>query len=191
MVVLTYIIYLATVKKAYHRVSLLVHPDRVDEDKKLEATEKFKILGKVHSILSDNSKRSIYDESGEFDEDDMAMFNWLDYWRSLFKQITVSDIEKYKHEYIGSETEVIDVKRAYLNSKGNMASLHDHVPFADCDQEPRYLEIIQKLIDSDDVPEYKCFTKESDAKRKRRRDTWERKRAQFESIDSKFSKSRS
>lgn len=165
----------------------MVHPDRVDEDKKLEATEKFKILGKVHSILSDKSKRSIYDESGEFDEDDMAMLNWLDYWRSLFKKITVSDIEKYKHEYIGSETEVIDVKKAYVNSKGNMTSLHDNVPFADCDQEPRYLEIIQKLIDNDEVPEYTCFTKEPVAKRKRRRDIWERKRAEFdESVDGKF-----
>nr|CAD7264742.1 unnamed protein product [Timema shepardi] len=45
------------VKKAYHKVSLLVHPDRVDENEKIEATEKFKVLGKVHSILNDKDKR--------------------------------------------------------------------------------------------------------------------------------------
>jgi len=44
---------------------LLVHPDRVEEKKKVEATEKFKVLGRIHSILSDNEKRAIYDESGK------------------------------------------------------------------------------------------------------------------------------
>jgi DnaJ family protein C protein 9 len=44
---------------------LLVHPDRVEEIKKVEATEKFKVLGRIHSILSDNEKRAIYDESGK------------------------------------------------------------------------------------------------------------------------------
>ena len=52
------------VRKAYHKLSLIVHPDRVDENKKLEATEKFKVLGHVHSILSDSEKRKIYDETG-------------------------------------------------------------------------------------------------------------------------------
>lgn len=53
-----------SVRKAYHKLSLIVHPDRVDENKKLEATEKFKVLGHVHSILSDTEKRKIYDETG-------------------------------------------------------------------------------------------------------------------------------
>jgi DnaJ family protein C protein 9 len=44
---------------------LLVHPDRVEEEDKIEATEKFKVLGKIHSILSDKEKRAIYDDSGK------------------------------------------------------------------------------------------------------------------------------
>lgn len=59
-----YILFYVTVRKAYHKLSLVVHPDRVDENKKLEATEKFKVLGHVHSILSDTDKRQIYDETG-------------------------------------------------------------------------------------------------------------------------------
>ena len=58
--------YLIPVRKAYHKISLLVHPDRVEESEKLEATEKFKVLGKIHSILSDKEKKAIYDESGKF-----------------------------------------------------------------------------------------------------------------------------
>lgn len=52
------------VKKAYRRLSLLVHPDRVSNDNKENATEKFKILGKAYSILSDREKRAAYDETG-------------------------------------------------------------------------------------------------------------------------------
>lgn len=45
-------------------MSLVVHPDRVTDDDKEVATEKFKILGLVHSILSDVEKRKVYDQTG-------------------------------------------------------------------------------------------------------------------------------
>lgn len=96
-----------------------MHPDRVEEDIKEEATEKFKVLGRIHSILSDSEKRKIYDESGEYDEEseEVVMRNWADYWRSLFKEITVEDINNYEKTYKGSETEIKDLKRAYIDSK--------------------------------------------------------------------------
>lgn len=96
-----------------------MHPDRVEEDVKEEATEKFKVLGRIHSILSDNDKRKIYDESGQFDEEsvEVVMRNWADYWRSLFKEITVEDINNYEKTYKGSETEIKDLKRAYTDSE--------------------------------------------------------------------------
>ena len=96
-----------------------MHPDRVDEGVKEEATEKFKVLGKIHSILSDGEKRRIYDETGQFDEDsdEFAMRNWSEYWRMLFKPVTVQDINKYKQDYQGSDTEIKDLKRAYIDSK--------------------------------------------------------------------------
>lgn len=55
-----------TVRRAYHRLSLKVHPDRVAEDEKAEATEKFKVISAVHSILSTKSKRELYDKTGEY-----------------------------------------------------------------------------------------------------------------------------
>ncbi len=52
-------------KRAYHRLSLKVHPDRVqDEKEKAEATKKFQALGKAYSILSDKEKRVVYDDTG-------------------------------------------------------------------------------------------------------------------------------
>ena len=56
-----------SVKKAYHRLSLKVHPDRVDEEEKAEATQKFQTLGKIYSILSDEDRRAVYLETGTFD----------------------------------------------------------------------------------------------------------------------------
>jgi DnaJ family protein C protein 9 len=53
------------VKRAYYKKSLKVHPDRVGEEDKENATEKFQTLGKVYSILSDKEKRKIYDETGK------------------------------------------------------------------------------------------------------------------------------
>lgn len=56
---------LLSVKRAYYKKSLKVHPDRVSEEEKENATEKFQTLGKVYSILSDREKRKIYDETGK------------------------------------------------------------------------------------------------------------------------------
>lgn len=50
------------IKKAYYKLSLKVHPDRVKESEKEDATEKFKVLSKIYAILSDKGKRALYDE---------------------------------------------------------------------------------------------------------------------------------
>ncbi|KAL0106119.1 hypothetical protein PUN28_016091 [Cardiocondyla obscurior] len=173
------------VKKAYHKLSLLVHPDRVEENIKAEATEKFKVLGRIHSILSDTEKRKIYDESGQYDEEseEVVMRNWADYWRSLFKEITVEDINNYEKNYKGSETEIKDLKRAYMDSKGDMDYILEAVPFTNCEEEPRLHSIIEDLIKSGDVPEYTAFTNENDKKKQRRKRKWAKEAAEAERLE--------
>ncbi|KAK0173342.1 hypothetical protein PV328_006557 [Microctonus aethiopoides] len=173
------------VKKAYHKLSLLVHPDRVDDDTKEEATEKFKLLSFIHSILSDNDKRKIYDETGQYDEEseEVVMRNWADYWRTLFKPITVEDINKYEKTYKGSETEIKDLKRAYMDSKGDMDYILEAVPFTHCDEEPRLHAIIEKLIEEKQVPEYKSFTSEDEKKKLRRKRKWAKEAAEAERLE--------
>ena len=51
-----------TVKKAYYKLSLKVHPDRVPAAELEQATRKFQALGKIYEVLSDDQKRAIYDE---------------------------------------------------------------------------------------------------------------------------------
>ncbi|XP_023023312.2 J domain-containing protein CG6693 [Leptinotarsa decemlineata] len=172
-------------KKAYHRLSLLVHPDRVEEDQKEIATEKFKALGRIHSILQNPDKRKLYDDVGEYDDESESdsLFNWMDYWRNMFKKIELKDIEKYEQEYIGSETELRDIKRAYVGSKGNMDKILEMVPFSNCDSEPRIIEIVQKMVDDGEVERYNNFFNESKLKKLRRRRKYEKEKKEVEQID--------
>lgn len=164
-----------------------MHPDRVEDGKKLEATEKFKVLGRVHTILQDTDKRKIYDETGDVGEDELNDngFDWMQYWRSMFKPITTQDIENYKSEYIGSETEKYDIKKAYVNSKGNMDHILEMVAFSDCDSEPRITEIVRELVDAGEVEEYDAFFKEPKKKKEKRRRKWEEEKKEAESMESK------
>ncbi|XP_045481786.1 J domain-containing protein CG6693-like [Harmonia axyridis] len=168
------------IKKAYHKLSLLVHPDRVDDSQKLEATEKFKVLGKIHSILQDENKRKIYDDSGEFDDEGDGDFNWMEYWRSLFKKISLKDIQNFEEDYIGSETEVRDIRKAYESCKGNMTKMMEHIPFANPETEPRIIEVIRGLVDKGEVEEYDQFFNEPAKRRRLRHKKYQKEKEEVE-----------
>ncbi|CAG9769286.1 unnamed protein product [Ceutorhynchus assimilis] len=171
------------IKKAYHKLSLLVHPDRVDQHHKEVATEKFKVLGRIHSVLQDKDKRKIYDDSGDFDEEGDVAFNWKEYWLSMFKPISLSDIKKHEQEYIGSETEKRDIKRAYEGSKGKMDDILEMVPFSNCESEPRIIEIVREMVDNGEVEEYERFFNENKTQKLRRKRKWEKEGKLTEQID--------
>ncbi|MDR1284931.1 MAG: molecular chaperone DnaJ [Campylobacteraceae bacterium] len=52
-----------TIKKAYRKLALKYHPDRNQGDKNAE--EKFKQINEAYQVLSDSSKREIYDRYGK------------------------------------------------------------------------------------------------------------------------------
>lgn len=157
------------IKKAYYKLSLKVHPDRVKEAEKEEATEKFKVLSKIYAILSDKDKRALYDEQGIIDDDDDSSgCNWLNLWQRFFKPISTEDIDNFLKDYIGSEMERNDIKKSYLNGKGCLNFMSEHVQSFRCEEEPRIIGIVKELIASGEVPEYKICTDEPKMKRDRR-----------------------
>ncbi|XP_070326916.1 dnaJ homolog subfamily C member 9 isoform X1 [Odocoileus virginianus] len=151
-----------------------VHPDRVGEDDKEDATRRFQILGKVYSVLSDKEQRALYDEQGTVDEDSDVLSqdrDWEAYWRLLFKKISLEDIQAFEKTYKGSEEELTDIKQAYLDFKGDMDQIMESVLCVQYTEEPRIRHIIQQAIDAGEVPSYNAFVKESKQKmnaRKRR-----------------------
>jgi DnaJ family protein C protein 9 len=178
---------LISVKKAYYKKALKYHPDRVAEEEKENATEAFKILAKVHEVLSDDNKRALYDEQGIVDDDDdEKLSTWLEAFKSLFKPITDSDIENYRKEYIGSELEKSDLKKAYVNGKGCINYIMEHVPFMNVEDEPRFHEIINEWIKSEEVPEFKAFTNEPKSKRERRHKKYARESKEAQKIKEKM-----
>ncbi|KAA3465213.1 Chaperone DnaJ [Gossypium australe] len=54
------------IKKAYYKLALRLHPDKNPGDE--DAKEKFQQLQKVISILGDEEKRAVYDQTGCVDD---------------------------------------------------------------------------------------------------------------------------
>ncbi|KAL1239616.1 DnaJ [Trichinella pseudospiralis] len=116
-----------TIKKAYYKASLKYHPDRVHgKDEKELATKKFQILSKAFDVLYDEDKRAAYDEMGLVDNDWLShVSDWMTFWRTLFKPVEKQDIDSFYANYIGSEEERYDLKKAYLAKKGDMDYIVD------------------------------------------------------------------
>jgi len=57
---------LKEIKKAYRKLALQYHPDRVPADKKEASTVKFREVNEAYEVLSDESKRAEYDRALKF-----------------------------------------------------------------------------------------------------------------------------
>jgi len=70
------------IKKAYRNMALKYHPDRVSQDKKKEAEEKFKEISEAYEVLTDPQKKSTYDQYGHAGVDNsfkQGGFTWQDF----------------------------------------------------------------------------------------------------------------
>ena len=52
------------IKKAYRQLAMQFHPDRVPQEQKKAAEEKFKEISEAYAVLSDQQKRGLYDQYG-------------------------------------------------------------------------------------------------------------------------------
>ena len=163
------------IKKAYYKLSLEVHPDRVtdeDEENRENATKKFQTISQVYTILSNSEKRALYDDCGEIDLESGILEenrDWDSYWRILFKKITIADIEKFQDQYRFSEEEKHDVITAYVQCEGDMDAMLEVIPCSVIEDDVRFKQIVDEKIKEGDVVLFDAFRKENSKTRNKRR----------------------
>ncbi|KAG6533622.1 hypothetical protein ZIOFF_007497 [Zingiber officinale] len=161
------------IKKAYYKLALHLHPDKNPGDE--EAKENFQLLQKVVSILGDEEKRAIYDETGYTGDDVISFERFLsscialvgdvtetlqEYFRTMYKQVTEADIEDFEASYRGSESEKKDVKDLYVRFNGNMNRLFCSMICSDTKLDSHhYKEIIDEAIAEGELKTSKAYQK--------------------------------
>jgi DnaJ family protein C protein 9 len=135
-------------RKAYYRQALKYHPDKQAENSEVVAKEeaklKFQAISVAYSILSDEERRTLYDESGEMDDtDEMAGENtdeWTSYFKGIFGKVTTSDIDRFAESYKCSEEEEKDVLKYYTQFKGDLDKMLECVMCSDDIDKKRWVE---------------------------------------------------
>ena len=172
---------LIEIKKAYHKLSLKVHPDKVDDSLKNECTSKFQALGKIYTILSDEEKRRLYDETGVIDGENDFEVNYD--WRVLFKRVTAEDINGFFQTYKDSPKEKEDLIRIYIKYEGDMnLIMQDMFSSSAIEDESRYIEILKNAIDNKEIEAFRKFTHESKSKKDKRRAKYEKEEREAEEL---------
>ncbi|WJX17648.1 Chaperone protein dnaJ 6 [Trifolium repens] len=149
------------IKKAYHKLALRLHPDKNPGDE--EAKAKFQQLQSVISILGDEQKRAVYDQTGSVDCADLGgdvVQNLHEYFRTMYKKVTEADIEDFEANYRGSDSEKNDLINLYKECKGNMKRLFCSMLCSDAKLDShRFKDIIDEAIASGELKEKKAYKK--------------------------------
>jgi DnaJ family protein C protein 9 len=172
-------------------MSLRHHPDKVtgDHDVKKESTEKFQVLSRIYSILANEEKKTLYDETGMIDgEDDENLFSsdikdWEQYWRQMFKKISKEDIDGFFKNYQNSGEERADLLGLYEKHKGDIDLILEEMFSEDIVQdEERFRQIINDAIEKGDSKAHDKFVKESKRKANKRKAHYEKEAKEAEEM---------
>ncbi|KAM7269921.1 hypothetical protein ACFE04_029135 [Oxalis oulophora] len=149
------------IKKAYHKLALRLHPDKNPGDE--GAKEKFQQLQKVISILGDEEKRAVYDQTGSIDDAELAdevVENLKEFFKAMYKKVTEADIEEFEANYRGSESEKKDLIELYKECKGNMDRLFCSMicSYPKLDSH-RFKDIIDEAIAAGELKQRKAYKK--------------------------------
>jgi DnaJ family protein C protein 9 len=142
-------------------------------------------LGKIYSILSDDEKKKIYDETGKIDGEDFEdrTKDWDEYFRTMFKKINTKDIEDFYEKYKDSEEERSDLIKYYEEFEGDFDLILENMFSSNSiEDEPRFRNILNSLIDKGEIKSYELFVKESKKKAKKRANIYEKEAIEAEKL---------
>lgn len=135
---------LLEIRSSFRKLALKLHPDKVDESNKAQATIDFQYLINVVDILSDSNKKALYDLTKEDvltnENADTTNMKSSDYYQRRF--VTIADILSHQEKYVGSDEEVNDVIEAYSKYKGNMTAIIETIMHSTQDDTDRFRVII-------------------------------------------------
>ena len=135
------------IRKAYKKMVYIVHPDKNPNDP--NATEKFRNLQIAYKILMDPEKRALYDETGEYDENNTEKFEMnetYEYFRTIYKRITTNDIENYSKKYKKSEEEKMDLIDFYIDNDGDVELILENIPLSENKDIQRFKDFYEQII---------------------------------------------
>lgn len=136
-------------KKSYYKLAKLFHPDRVATTEREEAKEKFNIIHTAYSILSDASKKHLYDHGTNVLFTKIAV---AARWENFLRPVCCDEMNNANQRYQGSNTERKDIIREIQAGKGSMTHLLNNIPFMRIEDEIRITEIVKDLIDKGEIP---------------------------------------
>ena len=148
------------IRKAYRRLVFLCHPDKNKTDP--DASSKFANISRAYKILSNAESRKIYDETGEYDEENQGEINiteTLTYFRKIYSP---KDIDNFGKKYIGSKDEEEDLINFYNENGGDIKKILEWIPFSKNEDVDRYIKIYEKLFKKKTLKKNKKFEDSKD-----------------------------
>ncbi|GAA5860576.1 hypothetical protein JCM3774_006211 [Rhodotorula dairenensis] len=181
-------------KRAYRRLSLLHHPDKVSAaaaatasiaassssshaQEQARATLRFQQIGFAYSVLKEPARREKYDQTGSTAEVSAegakTEAEWRDYFKELWSgEVSAQTIDEFKKKYQGSDEERSDILAAYESSAGDLDAILASVMVSTVDDEDRFVDLIDRAIAAGKVksmPAWKKHSKDTKGKERRRR----------------------
>ncbi|GAA5963073.1 hypothetical protein JCM21900_002226 [Sporobolomyces salmonicolor] len=179
-------------KKAYRRLSLLYHPDKVasvasssssssasaSASDLAAATLRFQQIGFAYSVLKDAARRERYDATGRTaaggsGDGARTEAEWRDYFRALWTgEVSAASLDDFAQRYQGSDEETADVLAAYRSSAGDLDVILATVMCSTVADEDRFVALIDAAISSgalEATRTWKRHRKDAQAKERRKR----------------------
>ena len=145
----------AEIKKAYRRLVFVYHPDKNKTDP--DAGSKFANITRAYKILSNPDSRRIYDETGDYDDEDEGKINIAETLKYFRKIYSPKDIESFHDKYINSKDEEEDLINFYNSNGGDIKKILEWIPYSTNDDVQRYIKIYEKLFKKKTLTKTKKF----------------------------------
>ena len=168
----------AEIKKAYRRLVFVYHPDKNKTDP--DAGSKFANITRAYKILSNPDSRKIYDETGDYDDEDEGKINiseTLNYFRKIYSP---KDIESFQKKYLNSKDEEEDLINFYNTNGGDIRKILEWIPYSKNEDVQRYIKIYEKLFKKKTLTKTKKFDESKDKVELLKVDAEEAKQAEKE-----------